>query len=450
MEARAVPCQRPSEAQGRLGRVAKKGRAGQCAAWGSTPLLCPPGPLPCYRLPSGRCVRGPWRQASARILETRGEGTIASDCVPRLRPRALPTLAGALASWTRPVRSGRVAGPGPPWQWVTGLHVPSLSRPEGRHLGPPLRPPTARQPRCPLRGRAGPGAGGRLGPGPVPPHTPTPLPREDSGALGPHRPNLCLLRRARGTGPNAHRPPGGPGSFTAASSYPASTWRPPGSRVPDAPGNPAGGPRHTPDSTASSGRPGPGRSLGPPATRASGPDLAPLSPSSPGRDSARFAGIRKAVPLDGSIAPGMPTCPSPAPNQVLSLRPSPREKNQSTTKNKNMQKKNPNGQWLRKRAPQPGHLEGCLGGVRLEGQHSTLQGPLRAGSSPAAVVTRNQWLLTEASPAADPNLSVATPPAPWVNLRPREGRRHGARHPQPGSERLTLSGAWTRPTKRPA
>lgn len=227
MEARAVPCQRPSEAQGRLGRVAKKGRAGQCAAWGSTPLLCPPGPLPCYRLPSGRCVRGPWRQASARILETRGEGTIASDCVPRLRPRALPTLAGALASWTRPVRSGRVAGPGPPWQWVTGLHVPSLSRPEGRHLGPPLRPPTARQPRCPLRGRVGPGAGWRPGPGQVPPSPHYPLAKRGFWGAGPAQAEPVLAPKGKGHGAKCPQAAGRPGllhsSFLLSRLYMAAT-----------------------------------------------------------------------------------------------------------------------------------------------------------------------------------------------------------------------------------
>lgn len=219
----------------------------------------------------------------------------------------------------------------------------ALAEPARRtSLGPPLRPPTARQPRCPLRGRARPGAGwaswARTG---TPPPPPYPLAKRGFWGAGPAQAEPVRAPKGKGHGAKCPQAAGRPGlgSFTAASSCPASTWRPPASRVPDAPGNPAGGPRHTPDSTASSGRPGPGRALGLPATRASGPDLTPLSPSSPGRDSAGFAGIRKAVPLDGSIAPGMPTCPSPAPNQVLSLRPSPREKKQSTTKNKNTQRK---------------------------------------------------------------------------------------------------------------
>lgn len=284
-----------------------------------------------------------------------------------------------------------------------------------------------------------------------PPHPPTPLPREASGALGPHRPNLCVLRRARGTGPNAHRPPGGPG-WAPSQQLPLVPPLHGGHRPPECPTRLATQPG------ALATRPTlqlPRAGLGPAeplACRRHGPPAQTSLPCHPPRQEGTVQGSRESAKrfllmavLHQECQPALP--PPPTKSSPSALRQGKKNKALPRTKTRKENPKQPPKRSMateagqEEPAPQPGHLEGCLGRVRLKGQHSTLQGPLRAGSSPAAaVVTRNQWLLTEASPAADPNLSGATPPVPWVNLRPREGRRHGARHPQPGSERLILSG----------
>lgn len=160
-----------------------------------------------------------------------------------------------------------------------------------------------------------------------------------------------------------------------------------------------GSPRPTPVSTASSGRPVPGQALDLPATRALA--ALPQLPSSQGRDSAGFAAIRKAVPLDGSIAPGVPTCLAPAPTQVLSLRPSPREKKtQPHHKTKpNQQQQEKKGQWLSQQAngSWPANLAtlGAAWAGAPQGPALDPAGPPPVrGSSPAALETRQQWLVT--------------------------------------------------------
>lgn len=336
----------------------------------------------------------------------------------------------------------------------------ALAEPARRtSLGPRPRPPMARQARCPRRKGAGPGAGWRASwAGPVPRHpNPHPLaphrPRQASRALGPPRPNLCLLRSGRGTGPNAHRLPARPGllqsSFLLSRLYMGATGVQRARRA----GLPSQG-AQAPRATVQLPRPGLGQAE-PLACRRQGPPAPTSLPCQALAKKGQFS--VHGNPQSGSSSwqystrnanlPFPRHHPSPLPPSFA------KGEKQTHTKNKNTQK-NPKRSMLIEASQQgpshqPGHFAGSLGGVRLKAQRSTLQGPLRAGSSAAALVTRNQWPLTEASPAADPNLSVAIPLAPWVNLRPGEGRRHGARHPQPGSKGLILSGAWTRPTKTP-
>lgn len=345
MEARAVPSQRPREAQGLLGRVAEKGRVGKCTAWVSPP-----------RLPS------PVGQVRPGGLAT-GLGQDPGD--PGRRHRSCPRRASAPAKGSsRPgqglgglLDSACLLGP------ARGSRAPlaranraprALAEPARRtSLGPRPRPPMARQARCPWQKGAGPGpAGARRGrtgvlgrSGSPDTPTPTPLPhiigqhRHPGHWARPGRTCACSEGEgARGRLPTGCRP--GPGSFRAASSCPAYTWGPPGSREPDAQGYRAGGARPA-RATVQLPRPGLGqaeplasRRQGPP-----GPDLTPLSAPSPGRHSSVFTGIRKAAPLDGGIPPGMPTCPSPATTQGLSLRPSPREKNKPTPRTKTHTKK---------------------------------------------------------------------------------------------------------------
>lgn len=192
-----------------------------------------------------------------------------------------------------------------------------------------------------------------------------------------------------------------------------------------------GSPLPTPVSTASSGRPVPGQALDLPATRALA--ALPQLPSSQGRDSAGFAAIRKAVPLDGSIAPGVPTCLAPAPTQVLSLRPSPREKKTQPHHNTkpNQQQQEKKGQWLSQQAngSWPANLA-TLGAAWAGCAPRTGAPPCRAPSG-AGVLSgclgdQTAMACHGASPAADPNVSSAVPPAPWVTVRGT---------PQPGSGR---------------
>lgn len=161
-----------------------------------------------------------------------------------------------------------------------------------------------------------------------------------------------------------------------------------------------GSPLPTPVSTASSGRPVPGQALDLPATRALA--ALPQLPSSQGRDSAGFAAIRKAVPLDGSIAPGVPTCLAPAPTQVLSLRPSPREKkkpSRTTIRNQTNSNKKRKVNGYPSRPTGAGRPTWPLWGLPGRGArqgpalHPAGPPPVR-GSSPAALETRQQWLVT--------------------------------------------------------
>lgn len=192
-----------------------------------------------------------------------------------------------------------------------------------------------------------------------------------------------------------------------------------------------GSPLPTPVSTASSGRPVPGQALDLPATRALA--ALPQLPSSQGRDSAGFAAIRKAVPLDGSIAPGVPTCLAPAPTQVLSLRPSPREKKnpaapqyetKPTATRKERSMAIPAGQ--RELAGQPGHSGGCLGGVRAKDRRSTLQGPLRCGGPLRLPWRPDSNGLSRGQPSSGPERILSCTSSTLG---------HGPRHPQPGSGR---------------
>lgn len=152
-----------------------------------------------------------------------------------------------------------------------------------------------------------------------------PRPREASGALGPPRPNLLWRRREGG---HAAKCPQnrGPASFGAASSSPAQTWRPPGSTETPLPVAPhARRPGCAPCATARlwsvHGTAGPWATLPAPsqAEPLTSRGHCPVFPtsilrhSSPGRDGYRVRGIGGPVPLDGTTAPRMPTCPAPSP-----------------------------------------------------------------------------------------------------------------------------------------
>ena len=178
-------------------------------------------------------------------------------------------------------------------------------------MGPP-RPTSARQgrrnSRCPRWSLAGPHRGPERLPGPW-----ARLGRTSSGAEGKGHAAKCPQNR-------------GPASFGAASSSPAQTWRPPGSTETPLPVAPhARRPGCAPCATARlwsvHGTAGPWATLPAPsqAEPLTSRGHCPVFPtsilrhSSPGRDGYRVRGIGGPVPLDGTTAPRMPTCPAPSP-----------------------------------------------------------------------------------------------------------------------------------------
>lgn len=186
--------------------------------------------------------------------------TTAADCIPRPRRRAPPAPTRAFASRSGPAAPAGSRAPLPRGDQVAHA-VDEPARAASR--GPPRRSPTATQLgsrsracrsgdrrgwRRTLWGRGG--AEGVLGLAWPGRHAQHRGPRVASRAPGTPRPNPCLLRRGRDTGPKALAPLAGSGSFTAAPSCPAGHG---GRRGPDCPPRPAPEPAGlvpTPDSTA--------------------------------------------------------------------------------------------------------------------------------------------------------------------------------------------------------
>lgn len=183
---------------------------------------------------------------------------------------------------------------GRPWHGVARLYPPSPRRAEGlRGLGRgrgedgrPLRPPTAKE----ILARPG-----RTGACP-----------EGEGACGqtPTGPGLDSAQRLRLVPPKTWRPrPSPSGGFLD-----------PTRRAPERAAEPCV------DGPSGAG-PCPAEPSTPPTSRGQGPSprtsFPPLSRSSSARDSAGAAGIGKAAPLEGTIAPAIPTRPSPATTPAL-------------------------------------------------------------------------------------------------------------------------------------
>lgn len=237
------------------------------ASWGSwprraesanAPLLCPPGPLPLLPSPAGQVRPGSLGALATSLCQDPGDpGTLArpttaADCIPRPRRRAPPTLTRAFAS-----RSGPAAPAGSRAPLARGDQAAHAVDEPARaaSLGPPRRSPTATRLGSRCRGRRSGGlrgGGGRwwVGVGERrvswdwPGRAATAQHRgAESGFQGAGTARAEPVFAPKGTGHGAKGPrAAGSGSFTAASSCPARTWRPPGSRVPATPGARARGP----------------------------------------------------------------------------------------------------------------------------------------------------------------------------------------------------------------
>lgn len=193
-------------------------------------------------------------------------------------------------------------------------------------------------------------------------------------------------------------------------------------------------PRPTPQLAGA--RPVPGRALDLTGTRAPADDLTPSSPSSPGRDRAWSPGIRKAGPLDGSIAPRNANLPFPRPHPSPLPRPFAKgEKNYARRKLKQTQKNQRQGtravqEGQQEVAREAGHFGGVGAGCASKSgappcRPSNAWGPGRLLSGPGS------HDFSRGQPGSEP-VSGAIPLATWVSPRPGETRPHGPRHTQPG------------------
>lgn len=338
MEARAVPSRGPTDTQGLLGKLAKKGRVRErstaLSSRSSTPaaLSCWAGAPGIPGSPGHQPLPGSWRPRDTGT-------TTAADCIPRPRRRPPPALTRACASRSGPAApAGSRAPLARGDQAAHGVDEPARAA----WLGPPQRSPTGHATGLPMQGAeewgVGVGGGGRWGvgvgvgerrvswdwPGLAATHSTAGREWLPGRWDRPGRTRVCSEGDGtRGKGPRA----AGSGSFTAASSSPAGTRRPPGSRVPATPGARARGPcAHARLYSLRGARPVPGRALDLRGTRAPADDLTPSSPSSPGREEHGPRESAKQVLLMAVSPHGMPACPSPAPTRVLSLHPSLRGK----------------------------------------------------------------------------------------------------------------------------
>lgn len=211
MEARAIPSRGPTDAQGLLGKLAKKGRVRKHL----TPLYSrssTPAALSCWAAASG-IAGSPGDKPLPGSWTARDTGTeTAADWIPRPRRRAPPALTRAFAS-----RSGPAAPAGSRAPLARGDQAAHAVDEPARaaSLGPPRRSPT-RATQLGARGRgrdsggkrgwrrtAGGGggrAGGCLGTGLAgPPRT---APRAESGfqGAGPARAEPDFAPKGTGQG----------------------------------------------------------------------------------------------------------------------------------------------------------------------------------------------------------------------------------------------------------
>lgn len=259
MEARAVPSHGPTDTQGLLGKLAKKGRVRKrstaLSSRSSAPaaLSCWAGAPGIPGSPGHQPLPGSWRPRDTGT-------TTAADCIPRPRRRPPPALTRACAS-----RSGPAAPAGSRAPLARGDQAAHAVDEPARaaSLGPPRRSPRATQLGSRCRGRRSGGLRGGGGrwwvgvgerrvswdwPGRAATHS-TAGPRVASRALGPPGPNPCLLRRGRDTGPKALAPLARAPSQQLPLVPPGHGGR----RGPECPPRPApepAGPVPTPDPTA--------------------------------------------------------------------------------------------------------------------------------------------------------------------------------------------------------
>lgn len=454
MEARAVPSHGPSDTQGLLGKSAKKGRVRKrstaLSSRSSAPaaLSCWAGAPGIPGSPGHQPLPGSWRPRDTGT-------TTAADCIPRPRRRPPPALTRACAS-----RSGPAAPAGSRAPLARGDQAAHAVDEPARAawLGPPQRSPTGHATGLPMQGAeewgVGVGGGGRWGvgvgerrvswdwPGLAATHSTAGREWLPGRWDRPGRTRVCSDGDGtRGKGPRA----AGSGSFTAASSSPARTRRPPGSRVPATPGARARGPcAHARPYSLRGARPVPGRALDLRGTRAPADDLTPSSPSSPGRDRAWSPGIRKAGPLDGSIAPRNASLPFPRPHPRPLPPPFARGKKLSQAKTETNKRNQPQGtravqEGQQEVAREAGHFGGVGEGCASQSgappcSASNAWGPVRLLGGPGS------HDFSRGQPGSEP-VSGAAPLATWVSPRHGETRPHGPRHTQPGLAGLIQSGA---------
>lgn len=134
---------------------------------------------------------------------------------------------------------------------------------------------------------------------------------------------------------------------------------------------------------------------------------------------------------------GMQTCPSSAPTQVLSLRPSPRRKKKQSKAKTETNKKKPRdkAQGLSKRANR--RWPGNLATLGVSGRDAPPSPALHPADPPTRwSPERLLWGpgshdFSRGQPGSEPG-SAAVPLATWVSPTPGETRPHGPRHTQPG------------------
>lgn len=255
MEARAVPSRGPTDTQGLLGKLAKKGRVRKrstaLSSRSSTPaaLSCWAGAPGIPGSPGHQPLPGSWRPRDTGT-------TTAADCIPRPRRRPPPALTRACASRSGPAApAGSRAPLARGDQAAHGVDEPARAA----WLGPPQRSPTGHATGLPMQGAeewgVGVGGGGRWGSGGClgtglawPPRT---APRAESGFQGAGTARAEPVFAPKGTRHGAKAL--APLARAPSQQLPLVPPGQGGRRGPECPPRPApepAGPVPTPDSTA--------------------------------------------------------------------------------------------------------------------------------------------------------------------------------------------------------